>query len=449
MNARRPIPARPATRLALVAVITAAVLVPNGIASASPSIAAATNRSAALTLFPDFAALPDSLGLAAPVLLHGKLTQPAGSSLAGATVLLSAWPSNEAIKAMPVGSAFSLTPIARTAAARDGSYTLRSAVTPLISSLLGKDGLDVQLDLFHAGRQYSYLSQVQPVAGGSWVLPRATEVVASAASSAATARNALDLTFATAQGIDIAPDLKLAVAANRPSHHGDDDDPTTDPGPHPFPGAWCVQRKAGEREAMTTVATALAHKGVTADVSYTSGARSTMSTGVSLNAGASFAIGGERTRTSEFTGNYESQRGTKRAPASVEYLINMTHAVINTECVGNTEREIRVRQVRTSPMGPAGGGRPIPSRLPIWKCANVEEAVFRSVETQKAQAYTYTRGFSFTPANVGSFTGEALSGYSDTVKVTYSFKHPERGRWCGHTSNPLAKGQLVQAFEVK
>lgn len=53
--------------------------------------------------------------------------------------------------------------------------------------------------------------------------------------------------------------------------------PPTPGRPHPFPGAWCVQRKAGEREAMTTVATALAHKGVAADVSHMRGAQSRMS----------------------------------------------------------------------------------------------------------------------------------------------------------------------------
>lgn len=447
MRARRSVRTRSAVRLALVTAIGAAALLPNGTASAAP--AAATDQAVAFTLLPGFTALPDSLGLRSPVLLHGRLAEPTGAALAGATVLLSAWPSNETIKAMPIGSAFSLTPIARTTAGADGGYELRAALTPLIASLTGKDGLDVQFDLFHAGREYSWMSQVRSGNGGvGWVLPSVTEVLDGVTSGAANSRNALDLTFAKGQGLDVAPDLKRAAALNRPGHHADDDDPSTDSGPHPFPGAWCVQRKAGEREALTTVASAVAHDGVTAKVSYLRGAESRLSAGLSIDGGVSFAVAGDRTRTSEFVGNYQAQRGGKRAPANVEYLINMAHAVINTECVGNSEGEIRVRQVRTSPMGAAGGGKPVPSRRPIWKCANVQEAQFESVETQSSQAYTYTRGFTFAPSNVGSFTGEALSGYSDTVKVSYAFKHPARGRWCGHTSRPLAKGQLVQAFEV-
>lgn len=430
-----------AARVALTAGLTTALLAPAGTASAAPSAAATANQVAALRLFPSFAALPDSLGLRAPLMLAGRLTEPEGPALSGATVLLSAWPSNETVDRLPDGSRWVRPPIARTTASRDGSYQLRSSVTTLVASLLGKDGLDLQLDVFHGGRRHTRLTQIRLAEGLGWVLPSVTDARGGAG-------NTLDLTFDKPDGIATAPDLKLAAAANRPTHHGDDDDPTTDPGPHPFPGAWCVDRKIGERRTMTTVATSLAHNGVTAQVAYLRGAQSRLSAGLSTNGGVSFTVAGDKTRTSQFTGSFRPKPGTKQGPAHIDYLINMKHAVIAEECVGDNMRDIRVRQVKTSPMGPSGGGRPVPSWVPIWKCAVVEPAEFDFVNTEDAQAFTYTKGFNFAPYGPGSFTGEATSGYSDTVKVTYSFKHPDRGRWCGHTRGPLDKGQLVQGFEL-
>lgn len=436
--------ARITTRVTAVAALVASALVPVGAASAvSSSSTSSSDLAAALNLLPGFAGVADSFRLDAPAMLHGRLTGPGGEPLSGAAAFLSAWPSNEAIKALPIGGTFELTPIARMTTARDGSYEFRSALTPALAPLVGKDGLDVQLDVFHGGRQYTWMSQLR-TNGVGWVLPSITDSVQTVTARASNALNALDVTFAASQGAPTAQFL--------PTHHDPDAEKRRgEKGPHPFPGVWCVNRKIAEKKAPTRIATTFARQGTISEVVYGSGAQSKLSTGLSINAGGTFAISGERTRTADFGGGFAPQHGRKGAPAHTDFLINYVHAVVAQECLGNTERDIRVRRVSTSPIEPSGGGWPVPSEQPKWKCLaeNIEPATFRWVSTEKSQAYTFTKGFSFSPYGRGVFTGESTSGYSDTVKVQYYFKHPERGGWCGHTAYPNAKGQMTQAFEKR
>ncbi len=65
------------------------------------------------------------------------------------------------------------------------------------------------------------------------------------------------------------------------------------------------------------------------------------------------------------------------------------------------------------------------------------------------RAYTYERGFGFSPVPGGSFTGAATSGYSETVKVEYVFAKSKvkDNFWCGLTGYPVSPGQRVQAFQ--
>jgi hypothetical protein len=148
--------------------------------------------AAALVRFPAFAAVPDSDTLSAPVVLHGKLGEFAGAPMGGAQVLLSAWPSNEYVTQLPIGETFSTVPIARGSAASDGSYELRSALTPMLAGLVSKDGLDVQFDVFAGGRQYRYLVQIRPL-DGDWVRQTVTDTLTKTVGSGANAANLLNV----------------------------------------------------------------------------------------------------------------------------------------------------------------------------------------------------------------------------------------------------------------
>lgn len=437
---------RPITRAAVAAGAAASMVLlltsPGASADQQSAAGSAEMAKAAGALFPGFAAISDSRTLDVPALLEGTLTTAAGAPMAGAQVLLSAWPSNQSVGALPVGGAFSITPIARTLAGRNGTYELRSALTPLLNTLTDKEGLDLELDVFHGGRHYVYLTQVEPDrAVGGWL--RATAMDAAGRATAAV-RNpmTLDLAFSTGQGTP----LPRAVSGSP------GDRPATDP----MPGVGCTRyEKHATKLPYTTVATAAARKGVRAEVTYQKTANTEVSTGISYDGGASFSISGSRSRSSSFSPTWKKNNGKKTF--NREYKLQMETAVLKRKCVGNgysNNGPYKMHYV-TSPVGLTGGGKtPQPSRYPLWKCGpegnkRTTKAGYANVATEDARAATYQAAFGFKPTGAGGFTGSALSGYSDTVKVTYHFKHPNRAFWCGHTSFPLHDGQRVQGFETK
>ncbi|MBA3741847.1 hypothetical protein [Sporichthya sp.] len=379
-------------------------------------------------------ALPDSSKLSSPVVLHGYLTDEAGAALSGAEVLLSAWPSNETVKAMPIGGTFRTVPVARAVADSTGAYTLRSALTPTLATLIDRDGLDLQVDFAHEGQVRTYLTQAVPGGALGWLRPT-VEAVDPAQLVAALPRNSMN----------------IALDDDGPHPCGDTEGCEDKPRPYPGLPSGCVNRKIAVKEAWTTVATALARKGVTAKVSYERGAQSEVSTGISYEgSGGSFKANGSRTRGSTFEADFFDQKGTKKAPAHVEYQVEMAHAVIASECNGNKIGQYRYRQFTTDPLGTTGASKPpIPSTLPLWTCAKSKQVGGLRTATVSDRAYTYERGFGFSPVPGGSFTGAATSGYSETVKVEYVFAKSKvkDNFWCGLTGFPVSPGQRVQAFQ--
>jgi hypothetical protein len=144
------------TRVALAAVLAAGAVVGTADgASASPAKTSQTllqDLGAALFRFPMFAAVPDSAEVSAPVLAHGRLRDTAGAPMAWAQILVSAWPSNSTVHQLPTGARISLTPVARAITGAHGDYEIRAGLTPLLRSLTDRDGLDIEMDVFHAGR---------------------------------------------------------------------------------------------------------------------------------------------------------------------------------------------------------------------------------------------------------------------------------------------------------
>lgn len=399
---------------------------------------------ATLALPAQIAALPDSAGLAAPVVLQGALAAR-GVSLAGADVLLSAWPSNETAGAMPNDGAFVTVPIARAVADARGGYVLRGALTPTLAALVGRDGLDVQLDVVHGDRKYTYLSQVVPGGALGWLRTSVSDVRDLASLVAGAPQNALDIAFSgTGEAIP--------VAAARDWPQGPEG-PGSDAGPRPWPGGPpCLERKVATKKAWTTIASAVAQRGSTANVTYMRGAETEMDAQVSYDGPIWVAEGGKRTRSSTFTAPFDPQSGTRRAPANREFKVVMAHAVFAHECAGNKPDEFRVRGYRISPVGTTGGFGDFPSSYPVWTCTGayrIDWVDSNAVETTQARAFTYVRGFGFNfkGASVG---GASTSGYSDTVQVKFTYAKRTNGKrnwWCGHTAYPAADGQRVQGFQ--
>lgn|GEM_PF-2114455 len=438
----------PTVRACIAAALLASTLIPTGPAAATAEDGKPTDLVTALTDFPDFAAIPDSAALDLATVLHGRVQQITGEIMPGAQILLSAWPSNETIRSMPDGESISLTPIARAAVDETGGYLLRAAVTPALRALAGPDGIDVELDVFHADHHYTYLSQATPTDDGQWTrtLTGLTAAVPEVVDKAA---NLLDLTLdrtkAETQQLLSAPRIPGSLRAYD----------------HPTPLSCTRLQKVGTKPTYETVATTYARGGtkvidpngtkaaVTADVTYQHGARTESSTGGSIGGGV-FTINGSRSRSEDFEPTWESVRAAPGQVTNMEYQLEFLHAVFRRACSRDYQGNEDVSYF-TEPLGSTGGGNPpTPGRYPLWKCGKAASARagYTKVSTTNKEAATYSAAFNFAPIQGGSFSGSALSGYSDAVVITYHFDDPKTGWWCGDTGYPLAPHQRVQGIQL-
>ncbi len=430
LRARKSVVSTVTASLALV--LAGPALTANASAEASSAV-----TGAALLRFPEFAGLTDSRALKDPLMLQGRLTDVAGKALGGAQVLMAAWPSNDAVAKLPVGGSFSVVPVARTVAGQDGSYQLRSLVTPLLTSLTGRDGLDVELDVFHGGRHYVYLTQLKSDGGTTWIHDFVRGVDGQTSELRSSATNALDLAFDPA--------------------HGEGNDDVIGRGSRlrtsdkPIPGgpACTHWKNFALTEAWTTAATAVARNNTKASVLFNTGATITTSTGVGIGNGQ-FAINGSRTRTSGGGVQFETYTAKKGKTIARDYLVEVQHQTLERVCVGDRVGEYRHYYV-TNPVELTGGFTDAPSKYPVWNCQLYDGKTtlgHGTVWTENAKAATYERAFKLTPFDGASFTGRAVSGYNEQVKVTFDFAGRHKGQWCGHTGFPLSKGQRVQGFGV-
>lgn len=428
-------------RTSVVGTLTASL----ALALAGPAVAgndAAESSSAvsgaALIRFPEFAGLADSRALSDPLMLQGKLTDLSGKALSGAQVLLAAWPSNETVSKLPVGGSFAVVAVARTVAGKDGAYQLRSLITPLLTSLSGKDGLDVELDVFHGGRHYVYLTQLSSEGNGSWVHDFVRGVDGQASELRSGATNALDLALDPATGETLGKS-SIEEARLRTSDH-------------PIPGGpACTRYKLfATTTAWTTAATAVMRNRAKAAVTFSSGATISSSTGVGIGGVAQFAINGARSRTSGGGVDFESYSAKKGATVARDYLVEIKHQILERECLGDRQGEYR-HYYMTNPVGLTGGFTDVPSRYGAWECAPFDGKTtlgHGKVWTENAKAATYEKAFTFKPVDGASFSGKALSGYNENVKIKFKFSDRHKGQWCGHSGFPLESGQRVQGFEL-
>lgn len=402
---------------ACTAVLSTAV-VTAGPAAGAAGTSAAGMLNVALTRFPGFAPLADSRLLVTPVVLHGKLTDTSGAALAGAQVLMAAWPSNDTLHALPVGATFAVTPVARTVAALDGSYELRSPLTPLLASMTTRDGLDVELDVHHGGRHHTYLTQVVPdPASGGWVRRLLEGADAAAPTRQANPRNALHVALERDGGNRIGRDLlryAMLPADHRP----------------PAPPACSPYEKWAERSAMTTVATAVARNGVKVTTEYKRQATSELTTGASKDGSLVFVPSGSRSQTAGHGAEWEAEVKRGRTVAR-EYRVDWLHIVTKRLCAkdfrGNYEPALM-----TSPDRTTGGVAPAnrnSRRYAAWKCEPkfVKEAGAGKVYTEDNRAYTYGADWTLPVTPQAGLTGSVRSGYGDEVKITFELLNPEQG----------------------
>lgn len=341
---------------------------------------------------------------------------------------------------MPVGAEFDVIPMARAVADEAGNYVLRAGVTDLLRSLAGPDGIDVELDVFHGDRHYTYLSQVTPTADGSWVR-NLTGLAGPVAPAVDAAANLLDLTLdrtksAVEGGLGITGGGPVAAAHRKP----------VPPGCTPY-------EKVGDELAWQTVATSLTNPNVTAEVAYQQGARTESSTGSSYQGGA-FSANGSRSRTTTDGGTFDDDEVKRRGIRYAEYQVQVLHIFLRRSCARDFQGNEDV-VVWTSPGEIRKGTQINPSQSKAWNCTANDRRTIPSAKkdytVEKERAAVYERGFELTPLPGVKFGGKSLSGYSSTVSVVLHFRLPRsspfKHKWvCGDTATPDDPGQRIQGF---
>ncbi|MGQ0468216.1 MAG: hypothetical protein ACT4QG_23225 [Sporichthyaceae bacterium] len=375
-----------------------------------------------------------------PLVLQGGIEQITGAAMPGAQVLLSAWPSNESVIALPIGGEIELTPLARTVASEDGTYTLRASVTDLVRSLAGPDGLDIQLDVFHGDRHYTHLSQVTRTLDGTWVR-ELTGLVDPLDDVVDAATNLLDLTLDKTKavvegGLGVTGTGPVAANVRNP----------VPPGCTPF-------QKVGDELAWQTVATSLTRKHVTAIVSFTEEARVESSTGASFRGGL-FSAGGSRSRSISSGGTFDDDEVRRRGLINVEYQFQVLHAFMQRSCARDFRGGEEVLLV-TTPLEVTQATRIEESKRPAWTCTAKDFRTISSAQKDyvinRERAAVYQRAFSLAPPGGGGFSGASLSGYSSALSITLQFRlpknSPDRKKYlCGDTRKPDTSGQRIQGF---
>jgi hypothetical protein len=265
---------------------------------------------------------------------------------------------------------------------------------------------------------------------GSWV--RDLDVVPTKAAEKAGHTNLLDVTLNAASSELLPPSLSAGRFA------------ASD---HPFPGHWCTrEKKVDTKPVSEIVASAVARDGVIGQTVYSDGATTTSSAGLSFNAGATFSVGGDITRTSELSAQYPPLKSEPGRPGAARYLVTMDHDVFRQECLTNFNGEYSVRYT-TKPNSVTGAPNPVPDAP--WVCDRAHNArpATGVMTAKRERAHTYSAGFSFAPTGAGSLVGETHSGYTSAVQVQFDFSHVHgQGFWCGDTGRPTDLNQRVQGF---
>jgi hypothetical protein len=145
------------------AVLVGATAFAGATAEAAEHAAPRPNASmrAALAMFPEYRAVPDSRGSKAPVILRGRITGKGGKPLSGAAILLGAWPKNSEVSNLPAGGTLDIMPVGRTVSGKDGTFVLRVKRTAAVNKRVENGYLDVSFEIVHAKRSYTNLGQAE------------------------------------------------------------------------------------------------------------------------------------------------------------------------------------------------------------------------------------------------------------------------------------------------
>lgn len=400
------------------------VLILGVFAPVDPSFAGAVASSvpaaAATSAWPG---VPDVEG---SVLATVEISDRSAGGFEDAVIVASLWPTFEARDAMEVGDSFHPTPIDRESLV-GGRATIDIADEELVGAHRSADGTVVaQVDVFtDDGIGTVFVERVRDE-NGRWV----------------------DSATRTAPVDDLPPPVAFRMGRGHmlpiPERNGPAEPRLVDRHHHSdlVCTAWYF---GGDVEVGETVLTSAVTNGIRARVTYSSSATTTSGVGISFDAGATWSASGTSTRTSGLTANYDIVTGAAGSWSNKEWRATWGHKKYWRHCPGGPYDETWHEQRQTWPHAVVGFPAIIDSRYPMPRCHTRHDLTgVRSIDTEDATATTYGAAFEIS-WGAGTFSGNAQSGYSTHVRITFETPTPSRyWYWCGNTFYP-AESMKVRA----
>ncbi|MET7474984.1 DNRLRE domain-containing protein [Streptomyces sp. NPDC005648] len=389
----------------------------------------------------ELAGITDSASLSTPVVSSGTVQKADGTAVAGADVVLYAWPDNETDAALQEGDSVKLQPVAKAIADSSGNYTLRLASADLAAPEAASDGtvnfetvaysgddeatFNFPRKLVGSGTATAYLAatttnpdtdssmssaDTQTPVSATLVLESAPVTTSDTDETSATAEDTTDTPVSVSDSPDSADPSAADDAAAAASAADTSDSAgvakactgtlTKDLGPK-----WVI---VGQTYSATT--------GVQHTLSYTKGASSSLGVGSSITgAYGSFDASGSVSKESTVTNDYPTYGNHK----GVYYKSEYDYGKYKMACVSGGHGSVITYHYEVRARYYYGGEKIVSASTPkATTCAQYPKDAKFTRTTSKA--VTWTDG-----ASTGDAIGINLSaetGYSSETTVVYTFK---------------------------
>ncbi|MGW2518067.1 DNRLRE domain-containing protein [Streptomyces sp. NPDC001617] len=390
----------------------------------------------------ELAGITDSASLSTPAVSSGTVQNADGTAVAGADVVLYAWPDNETDAALQEGDSVKLQPVAKAIADSSGNYTLRLASADLAAPEAASDGtvnfetiaysgddeatFNFPRKLVGSGTSSAYLAatttdtdsdtssaDTQTPVSATLVLNAAPVTTSDTDETSATAEDTTDTPVSVGDSPDSA-DASAADDAAAAASAADTSDTadtagvtkactgtlTKDLGPK-----WVI---VGQTYSATT--------GVKHTLSYTKGSSSSLGVGTSATgAYGSFEASGSVSKESSVTNDYPDYGNHK----GVYYKSEYDYGKYKMACVSGGHGSVITYHYEVRARYYYGGEKIVSAKTPkATTCAPYPDGA--KFTRTSSKAITWTDG-----ASTGDAIGINLSaetGYSSETTVVYTFK---------------------------
>ncbi|WP_262064512.1 DNRLRE domain-containing protein [Streptomyces sp. STR69] len=393
----------------------------------------------------ELAGITDSSDLTTPVVSNGTIKGADGNTVAGADVVLYAWPDNESDDALEEGDSVKLQPVAKAVSDSSGDYTLRVASASSLTPQAAADGTVNFETVAYSGSQQAVFNFPRTLVTAS----STTAYLAATTDAATSDTDTTSMADTTPVVADLVMDNALSISAYSSSSdgasNGVDEESSSAPesltdDPDSATASAADDTAAAESEASDTTADAGVAKGCNGTLvkglgakwviagqtysattgvkhtfSYSKGADSSLGVGVSASGTyGSFTSSGSVSKSSSITMEYPAYGNNRGVYYKTEYSYGKYLVACQSPGRGTPvthHYEVRAR-------GYYGGAKTSTAYIPTAKHCAYQQKDTKFTRTT-SHAITWSDGASV--ADVIGIDLSAETGYSSDATVEYTF----------------------------